>query len=583
MDHARLATSLAAADPAAPSGHEELFGHPKGLYVCFFTEMWERFSFYGMKALLALYLIKHHGFSDAESLSVLGAYGGLVYATPVLGGLLADRYLGMRKAVVLGGVLLCLGHLGMAVEGHAATIGPDGIVHRDLFALSVFYLSLSLIISGVGFLKPNISTVVGKLYAEDDPRLDSGFTLFYAGINVGALFSALICGYLGERFGWGYGFGAAGIGMLAGLAVFLTGQKYLQGHAEPPNPAALRRRLLGPLNVEWTIYLCAVLALPALWALMQLGNAVLWLQVATMAAWLGWLGWYVTVRCTPVQRQQMLACVFFVGVCLLFFTLYEQTYGSWVLFNDRMLTKDLFPSLVIREGHPIPWSTLPLVLSPFLVAIALRLRQGRLPGLLLGGLTLIGIAFIVRDCIVLPQSASSLTYLGALFIVLLSPIAAWLWPFLDRLGLNPSKPAKSAIGLAFAGLSFLPLIAGNPDPATGALGSVWWIVLAYLLIEIGEVALSPIGLSAVTQLSVPQVAGLMMGAWWLGTSFSEQLASILGKLAALDVPADGQIDMAVATAKYGALFHQMVWLGLGTAVAALVLTPVVRKWMHGVK
>ena len=159
MDHARPATSLAAADPAAPSGHEELFGHPKGLYVCFFTEMWERFSFYGMKALLALYLIKHHGFSDAESLSVLGAYGGLVYATPVLGGLLADRYLGMRKAVVLGGVLLCLGHLGMAVEGHAATIGPDGIVHRDLFALSVFYLSLSLIISGVGFLKPNISTV----------------------------------------------------------------------------------------------------------------------------------------------------------------------------------------------------------------------------------------------------------------------------------------------------------------------------------------------------------------------------------------------------------------------------------------
>ena len=583
MDHARPATSLAAADPAAPSGHEELFGHPKGLYVCFFTEMWERFSFYGMKALLALYLIKHHGFSDAESLSVLGAYGGLVYATPVLGGLLADRYLGMRKAVVLGGVLLCLGHLGMAVEGHAATIGPDGIVHRDLFALSVFYLSLSLIISGVGFLKPNISTVVGKLYAEDDPRLDSGFTLFYAGINVGALFSALICGYLGERFGWGYGFGAAGIGMLAGLAVFLTGQKYLQGHAEPPNPAALRRRLLGPLNVEWTIYLCAVLALPALWALMQLGNAVLWLQVATMAAWLGWLGWYVTVRCTPVQRQQMLACVFFVGVCLLFFTLYEQTYGSWVLFNDRMLTKDLFPSLVIREGHPVPWSTLPLVLSPFLVAIALRLRQGRLPGLLLGGLTLMGIAFIVRDCIVLPQSASSLTYLGALFIVLLSPIAAWLWPFLDRFGLNPSKPAKSAIGLAFAGLSFLPLIAGNPDPATGALGSVWWIVLAYLLIEIGEVALSPIGLSAVTQLSVPQVAGLMMGAWWLGTSFSEQLASILGKLAALDVPADGQIDMAVATAKYGALFHQMVWLGLGTAVAALVLTPVVRKWMHGVK
>jgi POT family proton-dependent oligopeptide transporter len=570
-------------DLPASLDRDELFGHPKGLYVCFFTEMWERFSFYGMKALLALYLIKHHGFTDAESLSVLGAYGGLVYATPVLGGILADRYLGMRKAVLLGGVLLCLGHLGMAVEGHAATVGPDGAVHRDLFALSVFYLSLALIISGVGFLKPNISTVVGKLYAEGDPRLDSGFTLFYAGINVGALFSALICGYLGERYGWSYGFGAAGIGMLAGLAVFLTGQKYLQGHAEPPNPEALRRRLFGPLTVEWAIYLCAALALPALWALMQLGNAVLWLQVATMAAWLGWLAWYVTARCNKVQRQHMLACVFFVAVCLLFFTLYEQTYGSWVLFNDRMLTKDLFPALVIREGHPMPWSTLPLVLSPFLVALALRLRGGRLPGLLLGGLTLMGVVFIVRDCIVLPQTASSLTYLGPLFIVLLAPIAAWLWPFLERHGLNPSKPAKSAIGLAFAGLAFIPLLMGNPDPASGALGSVWWIALAYLLIEMGEVALSPIGLSAVTQLSVPQVAGLMMGAWWLGTSFSEQLASILGKLAALDVPADGQIDMAVATAKYGTLFQQMVWLGLGAAVLALLVTPVVKRWMQGVK
>ena len=576
---------MASNHPALPASldRDELFGHPKGLYVCFFTEMWERFSFYGMKALLALYLIKHHGFTDAESLSVLGAYGGLVYATPVLGGILADRYLGMRKAVLLGGVLLCLGHLGMAVEGHAATVGPDGAVHRDLFALSVFYLSLALIISGVGFLKPNISTVVGKLYAEGDPRLDSGFTLFYAGINVGALFSALICGYLGERYGWSYGFGAAGIGMLAGLAVFLTGQKYLQGHAEPPNPEALRRRLFGPLTVEWAIYLCAALALPALWALMQLGNAVLWLQVATMAAWLGWLAWYVTARCNKVQRQHMLACVFFVAVCLLFFTLYEQTYGSWVLFNDRMLTKDLFPALVIREGHPMPWSTLPLVLSPFLVALALRLRGGRLPGLLLGGLTLMGVVFIVRDCIVLPQTASSLTYLGPLFIVLLAPIAAWLWPFLERHGLNPSKPAKSAIGLAFAGLAFIPLLMGNPDPASGALGSVWWIALAYLLIEMGEVALSPIGLSAVTQLSVPQVAGLMMGAWWLGTSFSEQLASILGKLAALDVPADGQIDMALATAKYGTLFQQMVWLGLGAAVLALLVTPVVKRWMQGVK
>ena len=176
---------------------DELFGHPKGLYVCFFTEMWERFSFYGMKALLLLYLLKHHGFTETDAYVVVGAYGGMVYAVPLIGGMLADRYLGMRKAVVLGGILLSLGHLGMAVEGHQAeTI--NGVVHRDTFALGVFYLSLALIISGVGFLKPNISTIVGRLYPQNDPRLDSGFTIFYAGINVGALFSSLICGYLGE-------------------------------------------------------------------------------------------------------------------------------------------------------------------------------------------------------------------------------------------------------------------------------------------------------------------------------------------------------------------------------------------------
>jgi POT family proton-dependent oligopeptide transporter len=603
---------------------EELFGHPKGLYVCFFTEMWERFSYYGMKALLALYLIKHHLFSDEESLTVVGAYGGLVYATPVLGGILADRYLGMRKAVVLGGVLLCLGHLGMSVEGRKAEI-IDGAIHRDHFALSVFYLSLALIISGVGFLKPNISTIVGKLYADNDPRRDSGFTLFYAGINVGALFSAIICGYLGEAYGWGYGFGAAGIGMLAGLGMFLSGQRYLLGHAESRYPERLKRRVLGPLNVEWTIYVGAVIGLPVLWGLMQPLEVIHWLkldelfstpgaqqllhvlgvdvltrssvvqfvieqvtlvqvlQVGVMLAWLGWLAWYVGARCDRVQREQMLACIFFVAVCLLFFSLYEQTYSSWVLFTDRMLTKDLFPALVIREGHPWPLSVVPLVLSPLLVGIALRLRSHAMATRLVGALTLLGFGLIVRDCVALPQTAESLTYLGALFIVLLSPVFAWLWPFLERRGWNPSKPLKSVVGLAICGLAYLPLVAANATVTPDALGSVWWLVLAYLILEIAEVSLSPIGLSAITQLSVPAVVGLMMGAWWLGTSFSEQLAVIFSKFAALDIPADGRIDFVVAAGKYGSLFERMVELGLGSALAALCFAPLLKRWMHGVK
>ena len=588
---------MASNHPALPASldRDELFGHPKGLYVCFFTEMWERFSFYGMKALLALYLIKHHGFTDAESLSVLGAYGGLVYATPVLGGILADRYLGMRKAVLLGGVLLCLGHLGMAVEGHAATVGPDGAVHRDLFALSVFYLSLALIISGVGFLKPNISTVVGKLYAEGDPRLDSGFTLFYAGINVGALFSALICGYLGERYGWSYGFGAAGIGMLAGLAVFLTGQKYLQGHAEPPDPEALRRRLFGPLTVEWAIYLCAALALPALWALMQLGNAVLWLQVATMAAWLGWLAWYVTARCNKVQRQHMLACVFFVAVCLLFFTLYEQTYGSWVTFTDRLLTKDIMPSMVIREGKQWPWSTVSLVMAPasfmFTAWLSDRYPKSNLPKWLFISAFVLMMVFLARDMVSLPQNASSLTYLSGPFILALAPIFSVLWGWLDRRGLNPSKPAKSAIGLMFAGLSFIPLaLAAKQAGATGEQASVWWLVLTYGVMEVGEMCLSPVGLSAVTQLSVPRVVSLMMGTWFLATAFSETLAAAFGKLAALDkeLPAGGVLvahsaAWVSAASKYEQLFWKLMCVGVVFSVLAFIASPLIRRGMHGVK
>src|SRR5262245_20636504 len=168
---------MSATAAALPSPTDELFGHPKGLYVCFFTEMWERFSFYGLKALLLLYLVKHHRFAEADGYVVVGAFGGMVYAMPLIGGLIADRLLGMRKAVVLGGILLALGHRGMAYEGHQAEL-VNGAVQRDAFALGVFYLSLSLIITGVGFLKPNISTIVGKLYPDNDPRVDSGFTVF---------------------------------------------------------------------------------------------------------------------------------------------------------------------------------------------------------------------------------------------------------------------------------------------------------------------------------------------------------------------------------------------------------------------
>src|SRR5690606_29639334 len=221
----------------------QFFGHPKGLFILFFTEMWERFSFYGMKALLIFYLVKYHLFADEDGSILVGSYAALVYALPVLGGYLADRFLGFRKAVTFGGILLVLGHIGMAYEGNAAVSMADGTIQRDTQALQIFYFSLSLIILGVGFLKANISSIVGELYKKGDSRRDSGFTIFYMGINIGSWFATILCGYLGEAYGWGYGFGAAGIGMIAGLITFVLGKKYLLGKGEPKDPEYLKKKV----------------------------------------------------------------------------------------------------------------------------------------------------------------------------------------------------------------------------------------------------------------------------------------------------------------------------------------------------
>ena len=568
--------------PIADHARHEFLGHPKGLYVCFFTEMWERFSFYGMKALLLLYLLKYHLFGDDAGYDLLGAYGGLVYAMPVIGGLLADRYLGMRKAVVFGGVLLVLGHLGMAFEGEQARV-VGGQVMRDDGALQVFYLSLALIIMGVGFLKPNISTIVGQLYPENDPRRDSGFTLFYAGINVGALFASLICAFLGERYGWKYGFGAAGIGMVAGLIMFLWGQRYLYGLAEPRDPAKLRERV-GGLSREWWIYIGGLAGVAVVWQLIQRTWTVHGAMHIIAIAFLGWFAWFL-VRCSKVEREQMISLVILIIGVLIFFTLYEQTYGSWVTFTDRLLTKDLFPSL--GGGTVVlPWSMFLLGASPFLMILALKASDSGNPGLAKLVVALLAVGLVVvgaHDIVFVEQTAGSLTFLGAAFIVVLSPIFAWLWPWLERRGLNPSKPAKMAFGLVVAGLAFLPLMAAADSAAGGSLATVWWLVLAYFILEIGEMCLSPIGLSAVTQLSVARVVGLMMGGFWLATAYSEVLAAQFAKLASLEVPEGEALDFALAAGRYGDLFQTMLIVGVASGVLYFVLTPLLRRWMHGVK
>lgn len=510
------------ANPAASD--TGFFGHPRGLLVCFATELWERFSFYGMKYLLLLYLTKYHLFSDANGLEVLGSYAALVYAMPVIGGLLADRYLGMRKAVIFGGLLLVAGHLGMAVEGEQARRVGDSIV-RDENALQVFYLSLALIVMGVGFLKPNISTIVGRLYSDDDPRRDSGFTIFYMGINIGAFAATLLCGYLGETFGWAYGFGAAGIGMLVGLVTFILGQPLLHGHAEPSDPQRLARKSPVGLSNEWTIYLGSLAGVAVAWQMLQFHGAVGMLLNLMSLVVLGGLTWFITTRCNAVERGRMIALIILTMSTVVFWALFEQAAASMTLFADRVMDRNL-----------------------------------------------LGVEF----------TASQFGSLNSLFIFLMAPVFAWLWTSLDRRGLEPSTPVKFALGIAQAGLGFGALVWGAANPGDAGLVAGYWMVLAYFLHTTGELCLSPVGLSAVTKLSVPSVVGVMMGAWFLATAYSEFVAAQLAKLAAIPTVDGGVTDVAQALASYSTLFSDLLYVGLGVGLLLLAVAPLLRRLMHGV-
>ena len=505
------------------SASDELFGHPKGLYVCFATELWERFSFYGMRFLLLLYLTKYHLFTDVEGLNVLGAYAGLAYALPVIGGLLADRYLGMRKAVMFGGILLVLGHFGMAFEGDSAYVANGQIV-RDTGALQIFYLSLALIAVGVGFLKPNISTIVGRLYAENDPRRDSGFTIFYMGINIGAFTATLLCGWLGETLGWGYGFGAAGVGMLFGLATFSWGQKFLHGLAEPSDPAALVSRILPGISRETAIYLGSIASLAAVWWLVQRNPIVHDLLISLSVVLLVGIIWFLR-KCTRIERQRMLVLIVLIFSTVVFWSLFEQAAASMTLFADRVVDRSAF-------GFQL--------------------------------------------------NASQIGAFNSLFIMLLAPVFAWVWIKLAARGLEPSTPVKFGLGIIQAGLGFGALVFGSQFPdATGHIALIW-LVLAYLLHTTGELCLSPVGLSAVTKLSVPRVVGVMMGAWFLATAYSENLAAQISKLAAIETVPGESVDIAVQLATYTELFGLLFWIGVSVGVVMLILSPLLRKGMHGV-
>ncbi len=587
----------------------ELWGHPKGLYVCFTTELWERFSFYGMKYLLLLYLTKYHLFSDEGGLDVLGSYAGLVYALPVIGGLIADRFLGMRKSVVFGGVLLSLGHLLMAVEGHkaifyaagtvltedltlatgqvlvAGTMLAESITFRDTAALNVFYFALALIVMGVGYLKPNISTIVGKLYAKDDPRRDSGFTIFYMGINIGSFAATLLCGWLGETFGWKYGFGAAGIGMIIGLFTFMYGQKYLMGHAEPSNPGELKEKVLGPVSREWSIYLLSLPLLSVLWLLVQHEPVVLLTQnVFLIVSIVGIVLYSMVYRKTGSSNttaytfaaSAILIGIYAAGANLGFlpgnenlaeYAVYAAmaTIAAFVIYGFRTHDSAEFGRTVVL---------MVLILST--VVFWALFEQSA------GSMTLYADRVVDREVGGITFTAAQFGSLNAIFIFMLAIPFAALWTWLSRHDIEPSTPVKFGLGIIQVGLGFGVLVVGSRFPDQAGQVAAVWLVLAYMLHTTGELCLSPVGLSAVTKLSIGKVVGVSMGTWFLATALSETVATRMGKMAAISTEGGEATDVAGALARYTELFEFLMYFGVAVGVFMLVISPLLRRGMHGV-
>ena len=330
-----LCSFLALGAMIAASRKTEVLGHPKGLYMLFFAEMWERFSFYGMRALLIFYLTQHWLFTDGASTLIYGAYTSLVYITPVLGGYLADRYLGQRKAVLFGGVLLALGHGFMALEGTGGQDDP---------AINAFWLALALIIVGSGFLKANISVMVGQLYRLTDMRRDAAYTIFYMGINVGAAVGTILVGYLGQTLGWSYGFGLAGLGMLAGLVVFVLGKKVLLGAGEPPRP------LGKPL--EMGLYAAGLAAVAVMWGLVQFVDVI---QTLLIVCGVGLLGYVLhqAFKLPKQPRERIFAILFLIALNPLFWGLFEQAGGSMNLYTDRYVDRGGVPASLFQSINPI--------------------------------------------------------------------------------------------------------------------------------------------------------------------------------------------------------------------------------------
>ena len=561
----------------------QLRRHPRGLFILFFAEMWERFSYYGMRGLLVFYFTQQLLYTDDFANGEYGAYTSLVYLVPLIGGFVADKWLGTRKAIAFGALLLVAGHFTMAVEGKPATqlltyrgqtyvfvatgraeardarlkvgtasyevgaaegggmaikdlpasapipaILPAGsyrlsVEGRDPFFVATLYLALSLIIMGVGFLKANISSIVGQLYKPGDARRDPGFTLYYYGINLGAFWAAIACGWLGTNIGWWAGFGAAGVGMLAGYVAFVWGKPLLEGHGEPPDPQLIKRRALGPINLEWTIYLAGLLGLPLVWLLVQHNEIVGYLLAAGSALVLGYLFWFMATECTKIERERMMLALILIAASVVFWTLFEQAGTSLNLFTARNSTPEIF-----------------------------------------------GVSI----------SAPQVQSFNAGFILIFAPAFSALWAFLGRRRTDPNPVVKFALGLLQAGASFFLLTWSAHFADANFRVPLYFVALSYLLQTTGELCLSPVGLSQMTKLSPALTISTIMATWFLASSWAQWIGGKVAQLTSAETVAGQVLDPQKALHTYASVFQMIGYWGAGAGVLMLVLSPVLKHWAH---
>ncbi|MCB0462575.1 MAG: oligopeptide:H+ symporter [Flavobacteriaceae bacterium] len=508
------------ADIVKDSEEQELFGHPKGLFYLFFAELWERFSFYGMRALLTLYMVqevfKALAERDTATAVVYASYGSLVYASTVIGGRISDKILGMRSSIFLGGILMALGHFVLAIENNIA-----------------FFLALSFIIVGNGFFKPNISTFVGSLYKDGDTRKDSGFTIFYMGINIGGFVAPLLCGWLGETYGWHYGFGLAGIGMLTGLIFFWSGIKknVFGNNGLPPNPEIYEKKILG-IPQKTFVPIVAFLSAPLIAYILSSYKAI-----ANGESFLG--------------DETIVGLLFkIIGVAVVL-------YMAFIMFNATLEErKKLFMAVLITFFMTLFWGFHEL--SGSVITL-----------------------FASRNVDLSIINASQTNALNSMFIIILAIPISLLWAYLSKRGLNPRTPYKFGLGLVLAGVSFYILALSGGSANENGMVPMWYLFAMYFIISVGELFMSPVGLSKITDLSPKRIVAFMMGIWFLSSAYAFQIVGFISKQLAVE-STEANVGGFETLNVYIDGFAIIAKYSIGAGLVVLVFGPLMKKLMGNV-